>query len=192
MTVPAVNLSMSPTQTLRFRAVWILTGLTQGAHVRGRGNTVDNRERFRALMKYEPIDRMPLYYFGTWPETKERWAKEGLEGVGDTGRSTGPQLPEMDPDWEEGLWHAHGLVNVNPISDEPCQILEDTVDYRIVRTSLGAVSKVGKHGSSIDHHVEEALKPTRDSWQRFRQYIDADTSARRPADGFGRRTTEPT
>ena len=131
-------------------------------------------------MRYEPIDRMPLYYFGTWRETKERWAREGLEGVEVADRSIGPQLPEMDPDWEEGMWDTHGLVNVNPISDEPSQTLEETNDYRVVRTSLGAVSKVGKHGSSIDHHVEEALKPTRASWERFKTFIDADTPARRP------------
>lgn len=141
---------------------------------------MNHRERFRALMRYEPIDRMPLYYFGTWRETKERWAREGLEGVEVADRSIGPQLPEMDPDWEEGMWDTHGLVNVNPISDEPSQTLEETNDYRVVRTSLGAVSKVGKHGSSIDHHVEEALKPTRASWERFKTFIDADTPARRP------------
>ena len=60
---------------------------------------MNHRERFRALMNYEPIDRMPLYYFGTWAETKVRWREEGLPGI-DVAGSQGPQVPGMDPDWE--------------------------------------------------------------------------------------------
>ena len=38
-----------------------------------------HRERFHAIMNYEPVDRMPVYYFGTWAETKVRWRDEGLD-----------------------------------------------------------------------------------------------------------------
>lgn len=142
---------------------------------------MNHRQRFRALMNYEPIDRMPLYYFGTWPETKVRWKQEGLPHIEVLG-SGGPQLPEMDPDWEDGMWSAHGLVNVNPISPHPQEILEETDDYRVVRTPLGAVLKESKGGSSIEHHIEEALQPTRASWERFKSFIDPDTPERRPSD----------
>jgi hypothetical protein len=142
---------------------------------------VNHRERFRALMNYEPIDRMPLYYFGTWAETKVRWREEGLVGIGVSG-SQGPQVPGMDPDWEEGMWGSHGLVNINPISPDPEEVLEETEEYRIVRTSLGAVLKHSKLGSSIEQHIEEALQPTRASWERFKGFIDPDTPERRPPD----------
>ena len=36
------------------------------------------RERFHAVMAYQPVDRLPVLYFGTWPETKVRWRQEGL------------------------------------------------------------------------------------------------------------------
>ena len=36
------------------------------------------RERFRAIMAYESLDRTPLWYFGTWLETKARWQGEGM------------------------------------------------------------------------------------------------------------------
>ena len=142
---------------------------------------MNHRQRFRALMNYEPIDRMPLYYFGTWRETKARWQQEGLPGCEVSDRCEGPQLPEMDPDWEDGMWSAHGLVNVNPISPHPQEILEETDDYRVVRTPLGAVLRGSKRGSSIEHHIEEALQPTRASWERFKTFINPDTPERHPS-----------
>ena len=36
------------------------------------------RERFRAIMAYEPFDRTPLWYLGAWLETKTRWQGEGM------------------------------------------------------------------------------------------------------------------
>ena len=59
-----------------------------------------HRERFLSLMKGEPVDRVPVYYFGTWRETKTRWRDAGLAGVSDLIADAGPQLPEMDPDFD--------------------------------------------------------------------------------------------
>ena len=53
------------------------------------GNPMNDRERFLGTMKYQPVDRAPLYEFmwPTWPETAERWGKEGgyVEGKTDFG-----------------------------------------------------------------------------------------------------------
>ena len=40
---------------------------------------MNDLERFRATMEYQPRDRAPLKEFPwpTWPETAERWAEEG-------------------------------------------------------------------------------------------------------------------
>ena len=37
------------------------------------------RERFLATMRYEPVDRVPFRLFGAWPETVERWKREGYD-----------------------------------------------------------------------------------------------------------------
>lgn len=43
---------------------------------------MNNRERFLATMRYEPVDRRPLSVVGAWPDTLARWRREGLpEGV---------------------------------------------------------------------------------------------------------------
>jgi uroporphyrinogen decarboxylase len=37
-----------------------------------------HRERVRAILHYEPYDRMPVVAFGYWQETVEKWADEGF------------------------------------------------------------------------------------------------------------------
>jgi hypothetical protein len=143
---------------------------------------VNERERFAAIMSFRPFDRLPVWFFGTWAETKERWSKEGLSGDQMAGGPGGPHLPEMDHDWESGLWHAHGLVNIGPISDELPKILEETSEYKIVRDALGAVKKHSKTNSSIPHTLEHALKPNRESWERFKHTLDPDDPRRWPKD----------
>lgn len=36
-----------------------------------------NRERVRAILHYQPVDRMPVVAFGYWNETLQKWADEG-------------------------------------------------------------------------------------------------------------------
>ena len=103
---------------------------------------MNHHERFRAIMDYEAYDRQPVWFFGTWSETAERWRAEG-----------GTDIPGMDPDWEAGMWNGQGLVDLGPRGDVPHELLEEGDDYRVVRTSLGAVVKESTGGSSIPHTV---------------------------------------
>lgn len=36
-------------------------------------------QRFRACMEYEQVDRAPFWSWGAWPETIERWKREGYD-----------------------------------------------------------------------------------------------------------------
>ncbi|NIA22348.1 MAG: hypothetical protein GWP05_10385, partial [Anaerolineaceae bacterium] len=38
---------------------------------------MNDLERFRACMAYQPVDRAPFWDWGGWPETVERWKTEG-------------------------------------------------------------------------------------------------------------------
>ncbi len=142
---------------------------------------MDLRSNFRAIMDYEPHDHMPVWYFGTWEETKARWSQEGLAGIALTG-DAGPDVPGMDADWELGMWDLHGLMNPGPISRSPREVLEEGETHRVVRTELGAVIKESKAGASIPQHLQEALAPTREGWVRFKQYLDPADPARRAPD----------
>ena len=39
---------------------------------------MNDRQRFHAVMQYQPVDRIPYYMVGPWDETLERWHAEGL------------------------------------------------------------------------------------------------------------------
>lgn len=141
---------------------------------------MNHRERFQAVFHYQPVDRLPVYFFGTWRETGERWQREGMSAH--SYADHGPQLDEMDPLWEWGMWNCHGLVQAGPLGDIPPAILEETPDHIVRRNSIGAILQVGKHGSSIAHTVKHALEPTRADWERFRRWLDPQDPRRRPAD----------
>ncbi len=38
---------------------------------------MNNRERLRGILHYEPCDRMPVVHFGYWRETLQKWVAEG-------------------------------------------------------------------------------------------------------------------
>ncbi len=144
---------------------------------------MNHRERFASVFAYQPVDRLPVHFFGTWRETKERWAREGLADAGSYGGgSAGPQLAEMDPLWEGSLWDNQGLAKPWPLGDGPASVLEETDDHRIVRSPLGGVSKHGKRGSTIPQDLEHDLKPTRADWERFKRFLDPHDPRRRPDD----------
>jgi hypothetical protein len=143
---------------------------------------MNHRERFRSVFNFQPVDRIPVYFFGSWHETKQRWKEEGLEGVEELFVDAGPQVPGMDPDWEKGIWDCHGLVKLGPIGDIQPGIVAETDDYRIRRTAIGEVVKESKRGTTIPHTLEYGLLPERQSWQRFKGWMDVDDPRRWPAD----------
>ncbi|MEA3336013.1 MAG: uroporphyrinogen decarboxylase family protein [Chloroflexota bacterium] len=40
---------------------------------------MNHLERFFAVMAYQPVDRVPNWEAGVWPQTAERWEREGLD-----------------------------------------------------------------------------------------------------------------
>ena len=45
---------------------------------------MNDLETFLACMEYKPADRRPFWVWGGWPETMERWHREGWDGRWDT------------------------------------------------------------------------------------------------------------
>jgi uroporphyrinogen decarboxylase len=138
---------------------------------------MNGRERFAAVMDYEPFDRLPVLWFDGWSETAVRWKAEGLPNFADAPAATG-----MDPDWERGMWDCHGLGNIHPLPSRQDEVVEEGADYRTVRNALGALLRIGKFGECMPQHLEEALKPTRQSWAEFKKMLDPTDPSRRPAD----------
>ena len=141
-----------------------------------------HRERFHRLFTCQPIDRVPLYFFGAWPETKRRWQQEGFPGDPCLDGDRGPQLPGMDPDWEDGLWNAHGLARLGALGDVEPAVLSERDGTRVVRNHLGKEELVRTDGSSIAHTLKHPLAPTRDAWAHFKRFLDPSLGQRHPAD----------
>jgi len=131
-----------------------------------------HRERFSALFQNKTVDRIPIYFFGTWQETKVRWLNEGLCGKVDLVSDAGPQLPGMDPDWEYEMWGIHGLANTYLIGDVEPAVLEETEDYLIKRNSVGDIYMQSKKGQSVDHTIQYTLQPNWSSWKMFKRFLD--------------------
>ena len=89
---------------------------------------MNERERFQALMAGRPVDRLPVYYFGQWAETLERWRREGLAPLEPVDRAAG-----MDADWEGDLWGAEGLALIHPLYHGGHAVLEETETHRVER-----------------------------------------------------------
>ena len=140
-----------------------------------------HRERFRALFERKPVDRVPVYFFGSWRETKIRWKNEGLQTIMTFEGDPGPEVPGMDPDWENGLWDCHGLVFAGPIGNQRYEVLEETDRIILYRNTLGDVILDSKTGSTIAHTLEYGLKPTWESWEIFKTFLDAEDPCRRPS-----------
>lgn len=139
-----------------------------------------HRERFNRVFTFQSVDRIPCYFFGSWNETKQRWKSEGFSGdiiMGDVG----PQIPGMDPDWEQGMWNVHNLVVTGCIGNIEPKILEEDERRRVVRSSIGEEIVERKDGSSIPHTRLHALEPTRESWERFKKFLDPQDPRRRIA-----------
>jgi hypothetical protein len=129
---------------------------------------MNHSERFRALMNGEKVDHVPVYYFGLWAETFEQWKKEGMV----TDDANSPIIPGMDPDWENGMWDCHGLVSTGAMGDVAPQVIEETDNYLISRTELGEIIQESKLGSTMSHHLKYALEPTKESWEKFKRFLD--------------------
>ena len=78
---------------------------------------MNNRERFLATMRYQPVDRVPYWAFGAWPETIERWKSEGYD----------PDNPPVRED--ERAWMSQWFFPVPPFEHEIISEDEKTVTY---------------------------------------------------------------
>jgi uroporphyrinogen decarboxylase len=107
--------------------------------------TMNERERFRRIMQFQKVDRVPNYELGLLKGTAERWHREGLpSGV----------------DWKEHFGigdfrHTADAPNLGMIPPFDQKIIEETDSYTI---SIGADGIKAKHLKTNEEFMPQFLE----------------------------------
>jgi uroporphyrinogen decarboxylase len=157
-----------------------------------------DKERFHAVMGFEPADRTLYWEQGFWGGTIERWYAEGMprrSGVegdpawGDTVRGPASPIAPGDRFCADAL-EAAGLdkptlkVPVQPwlwpLFEE--EVLEDRGDQVVIRDEMGIVKLMPKARNSIPHYLSWPVSSLDDLEKIASQRLDPRTPGRFPAD----------
>lgn len=126
---------------------------------------MNNRERVKAILHYQPVDSLPVVHFGFWPETLEKWhgeghlteeeSKTGYEGCLSIDRKLG-----FDFNWFSTFFY-HG--SLHPMFER--KMLEELPDgSKKVMNAYGVVEMEKPGAGSIPMEVSHTLTD-RASWE---------------------------
>lgn len=119
-----------------------------------------SKERITALLTGQIPDRMGKAD-APWPETRARWAREGL-----------PAGVHANDYFKMDLRH---LIRIDNSFGLPGQVVEETEDYQVVRDSNGGTTKcwnVQKHKDGVPQQLSFGLNGW-DDWKRLREHLTA-------------------
>ena len=122
-------------------------------------------------MFYGDFDRMPVIHWAAWQETLERWFLEGmplnLNADEETIITAQREYFDAAPHWI--LLSVHlGLLPSFEV-----EIVEETSEYRILRSEDGVVQQEWKHKSCIPHFIDFTLKSAKD-WPEYKKRLQPD------------------
>lgn len=162
--------------------------------------TLTHGERLRRTLRRRPVDRLPDYEFGTWPQTIYRWREEGLtidpppwetdpngpwwgESDGYHGRYDMDVIDEVfgtdraDFDLKVGMGISTGLYPAFEM-----EVVEERGDHQVMRDEHGAlVERIRPElGMGIPRTLRHAVE-SRADWERLRdERLNPDTPGRIP------------
>ena len=127
------------------------------------------RRRFLACMRFQTVDRAPLWEWGPWASTLTRWQRESL---GEGGRPA--QYDECDPKLHAGvdLWMLPRYEE--KILREDDQTVTDVTDRGVTRRRY-------KNTTSMPEYVDFPVK-TRADWEALKKRYDPSDPLRFPSD----------
>ena len=116
---------------------------------------MNSRDRIKAILNFEIPDRIGIFD-APWPETVERWHKEGLpEGI----------YPDEYFDFDIGY---HIFLDVSFMLPE--KIIEETDKYIIKRNADGVTEKYLKGRTVTPSSIDFVLKTEKD-WQKYKDLL---------------------
>jgi hypothetical protein len=141
---------------------------------------MNDRERFLATLRYQPVDRGMICDFGFWPETITTWHEQGLpRHVTYEKYSHEHTDPFFGMDPYSG---AGASLNLGLTPDFGWTVLEDRGDHELVRQNDGVtVLRKKTMGSIPEHHGH--LLTDRASWEEhYKPRLAIDAPDRYPGD----------
>lgn len=120
------------------------------------------RQLWLNIMHYDEFDRIPVIHWEGWPETRERWIKEGLpENISEHEYFNASPL-----NFDVGL-----NVELFPLFEE--ETIKETDEYRIFRQSDGVIAQHWKNRSCIPHFIDFTLKGEK-GWDEYKDRLQPD------------------
>lgn len=124
-------------------------------------------ERFLACMEYKPVDHTPFWNWGGWPETVDRWRREGYD----------PNVYEPDTITDHRNWFGGWFVPNPPFEHK---VVEATDEHIVYINHEGILMKERRDNpySSMPQFLRFPVE-TRDDFRRFwKERMQPDLSAR--------------
>ena len=123
---------------------------------------MNHLERFRAVMEYQPVDRVPNWEVGFWPQTRERWASEGLDPLSlHWNWTAGEAALGMDP-------KEHVAFNGWPVPLFDAEVVEEDERTQVYRDERGRLRRrlkeglIGEATMSMDQYLRHPVETPAD------------------------------
>ncbi|WP_420644994.1 uroporphyrinogen decarboxylase family protein [Candidatus Leptofilum sp.] len=132
---------------------------------------MNHLERFLAVMEYHPVDRVPNWEAGVWPQVVARWEAEGLNGT-DMHWNWFPGEESIGLDPREFIYFNHNLM---PGFER--EILKETDRSITFKDEQGRTRKALKAGSvgdarmSMDQYIDFPVHNEAE-WQAVKKRLD--------------------
>lgn len=142
------------------------------------------REAFQDIMHFRDAEYLPLFEWGWWPATLNRWHAEGLPySFVDTYSYVDDCLNPASVQKYLGLDAIeYIMLNTGPIPSMVSEITYEDERSRIVVSRVAGlkwVTKEMKDGTSMPQFIEFGLK-TREDWEKFKRLLDPYDKRRYP------------
>ncbi len=138
---------------------------------------MNHLERFLAVMEYKPVDRVPNWELGAWPQTCDRWEQEGLDPT-TLHWQWFPGEVELGMDPREFIFFRGEMIP--PFEEQVLQEDERTVTFRdrLGRTRIALKEgTVGGVRMSMDTYISFPVHSMED-WKRIKGRFNASSPQR--------------
>ena len=134
-----------------------------------------NRERVKAILHYQAVDRVPVVHFGFWGKTLQKWADEGhltqeeIKGYADSSPTELVLTAKLgfDFNWQTMRGGNYGLMP--PFESKVLEVLPD--GFRKVVNGNGVIHLEREGAGSIPAEIDHLLKGRKEWDEMFKSRL---------------------